>query len=322
MKENTLYLSFLRVCSILWVVLIQHNFAPFHSSWGWLEGGTPQIAETLGDCTWMITALSMPLCMFISGYVLALTKGLERNAKLFFYKKMNRLLFPCILWGLVFSLLMEGSINVSVFWGGYKHLWFLWYLFVFFFVSFLLFRHSNTKIVVFILVLSLVMYKTNSFFPHTLFHSLCGYYCFFLLGFLLNNRMVYGVVFRYRYFLYFITLLALFVFLFWGNETLRYVYSVFGVLSVYFISDGIMSKVSFSSSPTFNFIDKHSFGVYIFHLPIMFLFYTIIDKNFIINNAYWLTTFIVLISIPLSCAIDIVTDRIKNVITNKIASHI
>ena len=37
-KKNHLdYLSFARVFAIYWVVLIQHNFAPFHPDWGWVD---------------------------------------------------------------------------------------------------------------------------------------------------------------------------------------------------------------------------------------------------------------------------------------------
>lgn len=72
-KKNHLdYLSFARVFAIYWVVLIQHNFAPFHPDWGWVDcSGYPSYFDQLSPFTQLITLLSMPLCFLYQ--VLSLT---------------------------------------------------------------------------------------------------------------------------------------------------------------------------------------------------------------------------------------------------------
>lgn len=51
-----------RILAIYWVVLIQHNFAPYHPDWAWVGNGQYFIFDRVLDFTSYITLLTMPLC--------------------------------------------------------------------------------------------------------------------------------------------------------------------------------------------------------------------------------------------------------------------
>ena len=77
-KKHLTELSLAIIFAIYWVVLIQHNFAPYHESWGWVGHGEYYSWVGLGFVTKYITIATMPLCFFISGYILNYRETLEK----------------------------------------------------------------------------------------------------------------------------------------------------------------------------------------------------------------------------------------------------
>ena len=96
-----------RIFAIYWVVLIQHNFAPYHPDWAWVGNGQYFIFDKVLDFTSYISLLTMPLCFFISGFILHKTGGLYRdnNFSFFCINKVKRLYVPCVLFSRVSSSL-------------------------------------------------------------------------------------------------------------------------------------------------------------------------------------------------------------------------
>ena len=90
-----------RILAIYWVVLIQHNFAPYHPDWAWVGNGQYFIFDRVLDFTSYITLLTMPLCFFISGFILHKTGGLYKESNFLFFciNKVKRLYVPCVLFG-------------------------------------------------------------------------------------------------------------------------------------------------------------------------------------------------------------------------------
>ena len=133
-----------RIFAIYWVVLIQHNFAPYHPDWAWIGNGQYFIFDRVLDFTSYITLLTMPLCFFISGFILHKTGGLYREGNFLFFciNKIKRLYVPCVLFGSIFELIYNGKISWQCL-IGFKHLWFISYLFLYFIVSYFLLRNNT-----------------------------------------------------------------------------------------------------------------------------------------------------------------------------------
>lgn len=95
MKQQRIYLtdlSLARIFAIYWVVLVQHNFEIFRIGW---------VAQLSGDiCIWpyknfteitqYITMITMPICFFISGYILQNSQALIKQKAIEFIQKKNQ----------------------------------------------------------------------------------------------------------------------------------------------------------------------------------------------------------------------------------------
>lgn len=129
--SKSAYLTIIRLLAIYWVVLIQHNFAPFSCAWSWIgDGAFYSPFDKLTPYTSFITQLTMPACFCISGFLLDRTHGLHRDAFLkFLQQKVSRIYLPCIVFGALFMLIKENTIGVEVLYG-YQHMWFIFYLFL------------------------------------------------------------------------------------------------------------------------------------------------------------------------------------------------
>lgn len=138
-----------RILAIYWVVLIQHNFAPYHPDWAWVGNGQYFIFDRVLDFTSYITLLTMPLCFFISGFILHKTGGLYKESNFLFFciNKVKRLYVPCVLFGSIFELIYNGKISWQCL-IGFKHLWFISYLFLYFIVSYFLLRNMTILTIV------------------------------------------------------------------------------------------------------------------------------------------------------------------------------
>ena len=196
-KPLLTYLSIARIFAIYWVVLVQHNFAPFHKSWNWIGNGE-FFFNPISEVSQYITKITMPLCFFISGFILEYCKKIEKQSfREFGLEKLKRLLIPCYVFSVFFCFLQTECLSYNILLG-YKHLWFIFYLFIYFVLSFFLLKWKNFVWKVCLLCITIFSLYLSSNLLHSGFlWSITYYYIWFLLGFIsstwsnkINNKIV------------------------------------------------------------------------------------------------------------------------------------
>lgn len=306
---KTANLSILRIIAIYWVVLWQHNFAPFSKAWGWVCGGV--YSNTFGNvpliCNAM-THLTMPACFFVSGAVFSLTKSSGRKPLDFFEKKTMRILIPCLLFGCLFQIIMEHQITLRDQMGGYKHMWFLWNLFCFMITTYAVMHRTKIYGLFFLYAAYTICVKCLWYqIPEIL--KWYDYYHYFLLGVGIYYFSVKRQIIRYS--LIIIMGIGIITVELLGKnlDTWLFLWEIIVILE---LLKFIPSKII--SSKTFAFVDRTSFGVYIFHMIWLYIFYQLClyaIPAFLISNRMWMTTVMAMLTIPLSLLSTIFIQKTK-----------
>lgn len=310
--SDTTYLSVLRILAIYWVVLIQHNFAPFSSAWKWVgEGKYIYMFAPLFDYTKFITVLTMPLCFFISGYIMDYTGSVNKKSfKDFIWGKLYRILFPCYLFGAFFMVICNAGTFSFKFLLGFQHMWYLFYLFIFFVIFAQPLRKASNVRVIIILMAVLSMYYTSNFIPSNTLHGLLYESIYFILG-VSASRFSYLLEYVKSRSAFFIIFVLAFIYQYKGIEG-GYIAPVILMLLVIFRK---MDMTKIAKSSLFKILNSTSYGVYIFHMIIQYVIYrTMIfyfSEQFIIDNAMWLTSAISITLIPLSILVTLVLKKLK-----------
>lgn len=295
---KTVNLSVLRIVAIYWVVLWQHNFAPFSKAWGWVCNGMyGDVWGTMPMFCNAITHLTMPACFFISGAVFTITKSYEAQPITFVRKKIIRLLVPCLLFGSLFQLVMEHNITLIGQMGGYKHMWFLWNLFCFMLTTYAVMHRTKIYGLFF-------LYATYTICVKFLWYQIpdilkwFDYYHYFLLGvgiyyFSVKRRIIrYSIISIMGIGIITVELLGR------NLDTWLFLWEIIVILELLkFIPSNI------TNSKVFAFLDRTSFGVYIFHMILLYIFYQLclyFIPDFLIVNKMWMTTILAMLTIPFS----------------------
>lgn len=126
------------------------------------------------------------------------------------------------------------------------------------------------------------------------------------------------LVYKYKVLIFLLTILMLVLTSLYQIKTLKYFYSIWGVLSLWIL---VKHWTHIVPSKSLKFIDNYSYGIYIYHMPIIYLIYQLLlvkfGNEFLLSNAYWISTSIVLISVPLSIFFDFTVDCFINKICKK-----
>lgn len=271
MKQKIQYLDDARTLAILWVVLIQHNFAPYDSYFGWVPNGSYGLFNsTFLHLAGYFSCISMPLCFFVAGIVAFLSSTrMEDNYSFIslMKKKAKRLLLPAILFGLVFQVLVEHSISYKAF-IGYKHMWFIMDLFI---IS-LVFTIVNERIKhVWHIVLALTAITITSFVSNRLLNFCSGYF-FYLLGFMvadLNKK--HSVKMPDLNSLQAIScfLLSVVAFLCLPDKMRRVIQPIVEIPVLILI----LKTTKFLHCDWWFKLCKYSYGIYIFHMLYLYIIY-------------------------------------------------
>ncbi|MBV4178459.1 acyltransferase family protein [Segatella copri] len=321
-KKNHLdYLSFARVFAIYWVVLIQHNFAPFHPDWGWVDcSGYPSYFDQLSPFTQLITLLSMPLCFFISGFVTHYSGQLTKRSewKQYIWKKCQRLLFPCWVFGVLCELAMYGKVSFDALFG-IHHLWFVFYLFIISIVAWWTMSSTKMTYLLFSVFIAVGCMVISKYTPASKLWGIGYYYLWFQFGFLVSafKDRISGYL---RYIPVFYTgILA--IYLLFTNYNLplsgggRMVYEIAGVAMIIQLFRLLNRRYSPKDNKIWKLMDGTSYGLYIFHFIILFGFYSFFSSqnhtDWLIENAYWMTTILAFCTIPTSIVATIIFKNIK-----------
>lgn len=182
-REDTAYLSLIRTAAIYWVVLVTHNLAPFRPVW-WnpVPGADLSMFDCVTPLTAFLSAMTMPLCFFVSGYVLKISGGLRRSFGTFMKSKIRRLAVPCVVFGVLLQLIMEHRVTAAGFLG-YRHLWFLRHLFLFFVAAKLLITERTERFMPVAVAAACLAVMTAAEFIDRIPTYMCGHLMFFMVGY-------------------------------------------------------------------------------------------------------------------------------------------
>lgn len=269
----------------------------------------------------IITGFFMPLFMFLSGLLFQylIDMGKYEKSTIFITKKINRLLVPF----LIFSPLMiyffpigdeSFSEIIKLFLNGAHHLWFILtllytYLFFYFFRNFLDKLPSVLLLPIFIILSILGRYLSIKYGGLFGLSNNLIYFLYFYLGISLwKNYKSNLLKFNQWIFLgiyLFVRIIHMLYFRFdeyvWINSILPTFEGIIGSLWAWRFAFIYGEKIMNTLNRPINFISRNSYGIYLFHLPIIYTL-TNIFKNFDPINIY----FVVLIQFSVSLFISII----------------
>lgn len=306
MNAKTLdHMNLLRVFGIS-IVVLRHTFAPFTNSWRISEFYDYNI---LADFTGRyISTLSMPLFVFISGYIYCyLRNSLNKYStyRILTHKKTRRLLVPYLFFALIYNyfFLVYDSLQsyLSHLWFGSGHLWFLLMMFIMFLLFYpfeRFFKRNIVKGVVIAIGLYLMVLPMHYLNLNPIAHVF-KYFIYFYLGYLFysHSTKVLGFL-KGKSLLLFLIHLLLFTGYFFALKSTDNTYLsavidqtllLLGLLSICFVysSLNILYTKQKERINKYNGIiksvNKNSYYIYIFHQPILKVFfsYALIQELFI-----------------------------------------
>lgn len=278
----------LRAIAILSVV-IGHSIIIYSSEWNTIS--TSVECPFFDSLKHIINLYQMQLFFFISGFLMYGTLQRNISFKQFFKDKVNRLIIPYFFVGLLWMIPVKSLINISDFsidqlfsqiinlFDGISngHLWFLYSLFTMFMFFYIanravscVYKHleeinTNLNIIKFckwvgggftlIFLFGLIILR--NFVPNyfSIVYTM-QFIIWFYLGLLARSTST-------KFFLCMIILLAMLV----AKVLPNVIYSLAIVMILYYLVPNNENKVM-------SFFDKYSYGIYLFHSPLIYLAFT------------------------------------------------
>lgn len=280
-SDKMLYVSVLRICSMLLIVLY-HSLCFYSGVWWYLRTNVVPVWKIIAS---PVETVGLTSFFLISGFLYGqgyIEKGKYKKIVPFLGNKIRRLLIPYFFWGILMIITMPvvhiSWINLLT---GVAHLWFLMALFEMFVLMMLFNRfgineYSSIIVDFLILVLSfalLYIWKALPNCQYVLAITVMLYYWpAFLMGFYYakygQNRYC-KVVFSS---LLVIGIIVLFVISFVGYPDNCVLYRLPAiVVSLSAMTLVKKSSVSLYQSNLLNNLDKNSMGIYIFNQIIVFI---------------------------------------------------
>ena len=288
---------------------------------------TPALSSALlADVSVLVYSFHMPLFVFVSGCVYSyqreiLHKGNSDSLIVLIKKKSKRLLVPYLFFGVVMAvLLVELGLRDNVLdyaYNGFflskdsRHLWFVLMLFEVFVLVWLMIKlvemMKTPKWA--LLIISFIGYLSASVFPY-IFQINCTfrYQFWFVLGyvFILYKNLIHKVIMHY------IAGGVILVVCLFQRQHIEYsipffstIVAMSGIMLFYQLSCDMKFV---SSNRFFQIISRNSFGIYLYHVPFIYLlFYYLADYQI---SPYILSTFIFLLSLFISIVMTELTRRV------------
>lgn len=312
MKQKIQYLDDARTLAILWVVLVQHNFAPYGSHFGWVPNGSYELFNSdFLHISGFFTCMSMPICFFIAGIVAFLSIG-RADDKSFvdvMKKKAKRLLLPAVLFGIIFQLIAVHTISYKAI-IGYMHFWFIIDLFLISLIFLLLNKKIGKRHHV---ILTLCAVIISSLMSNRLFNFCSGYF-FYLIGYMItayykrNVKKSHELNITKTLILFSLSVLA---FLYLPEKTKSIVEPLFAIPVLVVI----LKNIKLLNNACWLMLCKYSYGIYIFHMLYLYVIYYGLNcggaNSYLLENACWVSTLIALITIPLSAITTYLINKTK-----------
>lgn len=199
-KPVIVWVDLIRVTAIYFVVMI-HVSGQLTNVWGKIPNSQWLIADVYGA----VARISVPLFFMISGYLLL---PRSESLRVFFTKRMTKILIPFIVWSFIYLFWYCGShaaacttsfvSQLLLVRGTYYHLWFLYTLIsIYFFLPILrlMFRPEiDKRILWYLIVLWLVFQPVLTIARQVWNFNInispplaTGFLCFFIVGYLLGE---------------------------------------------------------------------------------------------------------------------------------------
>lgn len=324
MDRKNVRIANIRAFAIILVVL-GHSII-LYCNWGLME--TERSIPYILVLKKFINILEMPLFMSVSGYVFYYSMHKKPKFIPFIWNKFKRILIPYLIVGALWMTPIRMVMNIKGWENGYLenvwkniilqknvgHLWYLISLFLIFITLFgLLWSMEKKKFTISMDILVLVL---------TLFVSMCEkshiiytpdiisfkryllYLFWFYLGYLMDKyseRLVFEDDYGKRHEKVYLGISSLILFLIFfrmecldSNCLTYYASALFGMIAVY-------SCIPAKTNKAVSFIEKNSFGIYLFHSPMIYITFTL----FLNMNPYIVVLINVIglgaISIGLTC---------------------
>lgn len=280
----------LRAVAIL-LVVFGHSIILYSDSWNLYT--TEIKCDVLNRIKMVIDIIQMPLFFSISGYVFCWTIS-RKDMKKIIVEKICRLLLPfvifCFLWMLPIRLLLGYSgyqgknivkIILEIVWGSDNgHLWYLPTLFMcFVFYGMVLKLESGLcmkreAVLGLNIIIVVVLYITRPLSGQPYLSNFYDYGAYFYLGYLINqNRGLVNTTNKIiKWKLLLLSIMMIFICLLLSNRYLTEIARIVALIVAYTFASDKENKL-------LSYISKNSFGVYLFHSPLIYITYTYLNNT-------------------------------------------
>lgn len=279
-------LDVIRAITII-LVVFGHSIIIYNSSWGIYNSDNS--VPFLVYCKQVIDYLQMPLFFSLSGYLFYITKD-NLSLKKFLVSKIRRLLVPYFIFSFFYLLpirlfikyphylnrsLFSILLNDLVLGKDNGHLWFLQTLFcifvVFFIVNKIIIKFVKKEIIqlslLFLLNIAIVFIPGKIDFFHLRFNSF-----WFYIGFVLNRLQFIKKSVSQKILCEVIFCLTVGVsFYLPASRLIGMCISFILVFCIYFV-------IPDKSNKLLTIISENSFGIYLFHSPLVYITYTFVPN--------------------------------------------
>ena len=287
----------LRALAIL-IVVLGHSIILYSSDWSlYTSSRTSLFFDYLKK---VINVIQMPLFFSISGFLLYYSLKHKKEFWNFFKDKFKRLIIPFIIftifWMVPIRLLINypGYINKSMYEILIKnsilgidngHLWFLPVLFIIFIIMYfigklLIEKNKKWLYMFFFVILLFISILAPNITINTYINQAMCYLFWFYIGFIINynNFINYKVN---KYILIVLLAISLILSIYINQVVIKYLLTIIIILSLYLIISGKRSKL-------IDIISNNSFGIYLFHSPMIYITFTFLSEQsplivFIVN---------------------------------------
>lgn len=276
MRGEIVEISYLRVLAMLMIVMF-HCLCLNAGIWSFIfDYNYVRCYRIFAN---FLNLLDLPIFFFVAGYLYSFLydKGVYPNAINFLFKKIQRLLLPYILWGILMIALMPQLCNLGGLVNGLGHLWFLLSLFITFVFFDFIQRFTNNfsfLLCVFLCVILVLSYDIASSQSHLpmFVNAFWRYSPIFYIGLLSDKYKVFKkinkVTGKIDLFVIPISLLAELLFIVnipFIGRLLQILLVCSSIILLYdFISRMHLEKKKRINDVISN-LDKNSMGIYILH---------------------------------------------------------
>lgn len=298
-KKKLNEIILLRVFAIL-IVVLGHSMIIYSDRWNLYS--TPINSNFYNNLKRIIDVFQMPLFIFVSGYIYRFNRieqGKYENFSMFVLNKFFRLIVPFLSVGILFVIPIrlfvkyDGYVGISfsdivlkklILGTDSGNLWFLPTLFFIFCIFYLLEKYVKKMHILLNLTLMLILSIISLKLPAVLFISKIFYYfLFFYFGYAVRSivnctdRLV-----SYKMLLLFglVSACGIISDFYIGNDNLILKIISTGVILISGMSSILFFYISFSKldesfkkvkdNLVVKIIDRDSFGIYLFHSPLMY----------------------------------------------------